>query len=150
MILGLKSGIPRHVEFFAFNDIANLNGYDFGSTDNDKFSNGSFIVLNGSAKAGDFLYASTNVSFFVQWFGFPPNTGKPWPFIIGKDVVKLLHDGDVVDVFGDVHFDGWAYRKSGTGPVIKSQKYQMILPCSFVLGRCIFRSRELEIWGIRN
>ncbi len=124
----LTGGIPKAVEFYALNDIADLSVYGFGSANNGGGSDGQeFTFPADSVSAGTFIYVATEETGFNTFFGFNPTyTNGSAPSINGDDAIELFKDGTVVDVFGDINVDGtgepweykdgWAYRVDGTGP----------------------------------
>ena len=124
----LTGGIPKAVEFYALNDIADLSVYGFGSANNGGGSDGQeFTFPADSVSAGTFIYVATETTGFNTFFGFDPTyTNGSAPSINGDDAIELFKSGAVVDVFGDINVDGtgepweykdgWAYRVDGTGP----------------------------------
>jgi endonuclease/exonuclease/phosphatase family metal-dependent hydrolase len=124
---GLSGGLPKAVEFYAMNDIADLSIYGFGSANNGGGSDAEeFTFPAGSASAGDFIYVASESSQFTAFFGFAPNYTSGAANINGDDAIELFKDGGGVDVFGEIdvdgsgqpweYMDGWAYRKDFTGP----------------------------------
>ena len=124
----LTGGVPKAVEFYVVNDIADLGVYGFGSANNGGGTDGEEFTFPGdSASAGDFIYVATEATSFTTFFGFAPDyTNTTAPSINGDDAIELFMGGAVVDVFGDIntdgsgqpweYLDGWAYRVDGTGP----------------------------------
>ncbi len=124
----LPGGLPKAVEFYVVNDIADLSIYGFGSANNGGGTDGEeFTFPSETAPAGSFLYVATEAVEFINWFGFAPDyTDGNAPSINGDDAIELFRNGTVVDIFGDIHIDGtgmpwehldgWAYRVDGTGP----------------------------------
>ncbi len=135
----LTGGIPKAIEFYVLNDVADLSVYGFGSANNGQGTDGIEYVFSGSATAGQYLYAASETDGFTAYFGFAPtfNAGSA-ASINGDDAVELFYDANgltvgaatgttsVVDVFGQLdvsgtgqpweYLDGWAYRKDATGP----------------------------------
>nr|MEE4266728.1 hypothetical protein [Candidatus Krumholzibacteria bacterium] len=128
----LTGGLPKVVELYACDDIADLSIYGIGSANNGGGTDGVEATLSGSAVAGQTIFLSQDYDSFVAFFGFDPDLvieGGPIS-INGDDAVELfLVDGPapvVVDVFGDIdmdgtglpwdHLDGWAKRNVATGP----------------------------------
>jgi hypothetical protein len=125
----LSGGLPKVVELYVLDDIADLSIYGVSSANN---GGGSTLVPEftfpaDSATAGDFLYLATESTGFNAFFGFDPDyISSSAASINGDDAIELFMDGVVVDVFGDVnvdgsgtdwdYMDGWAYRVNGTGP----------------------------------
>ena len=124
----LTGGLPKAVEFYVLNDIADLSIYGFGSANNGGGTDGQeYTFPADSATAGDFIYVATEETEFTSFFGLAPNyTHGTAPSINGDDAIELFQSGVVVDVFGDIntdgtgqpweYLDGWAYRVDETGP----------------------------------
>lgn len=120
----LAGGVPKAVEFYVVNDIADLSIYGFGAANNGGGSDGQEYTFSGSARAGDYLYIASETAGFTSFFGFAPTDTAGAANINGDDAIELFQNGTVVDVFGqpDVdgtgqqweYQDGWAYRRSGT------------------------------------
>ncbi|AUP78203.1 fibronectin type III domain-containing protein [Flavivirga eckloniae] len=121
----LSGGVPKAIEFFAVNDIADLSIYGFGSANNGGGTDGQEFTFSGSASAGDFIYVASEETGFTNFFGFAPNFTNSTAGINGDDAIELFLNGTVVDVFGDIntdgsgqpweYLDGWAYRNDDTG-----------------------------------
>ena len=122
----LSGGVPKAIELYAKQDIADLSIYGFGSANNGGGSDGVEFTLTGSAKAGDFIYVASEAIGFLNFFGFSPNFISSAAAINGDDAIELFYNGQVIDVFGDInvdgsgqewdYLDGWAYRVDNTGP----------------------------------
>ena len=123
----LSGGVPKAVEFFAFDDIADLSTYGFGSANNGGGTDGQEFTFPAiPVAAGTFVYVASEATGFTTFFGFAPDFTSGVANINGDDAIELFLDGAVVDVFGDInvdgtgqpwdHVDGWAYRVNGTGP----------------------------------
>ncbi|GAB1856333.1 hypothetical protein MHTCC0001_11680 [Flavobacteriaceae bacterium MHTCC 0001] len=122
----LSGGVPKAIEFYAKQDIADLSLYGFGSANNGGGTDGEEFTLSGSASAGDFIYVASESTGFTSYFGFAPNFTSGAAAINGDDAIELFYEGEVLDVFGDIntdgsgeaweYLDGWAYRNDGTGP----------------------------------
>ncbi|MGD9489726.1 MAG: lamin tail domain-containing protein [Calditrichaceae bacterium] len=124
----LTGGLPKAVEFYTVNNIADLSIYGFGSANNGGGTDGEeFTFPAVSVTSGTFLYVATESAEFSNFFGFSPDyTSGSAPSINGDDAIELFKNGSVVDVFGDInvdgtgqpwdYLDGWAYRVDGTGP----------------------------------
>jgi len=120
----LASGTPKAVEFYVVNDIPDLSIYGFSSANNGGGSAGQEYTFSGSARAGDYLYISTETNSFTSFFGFAPTDTAAAANINGDDAIELFQSGAVIDVFGmpDVdgtnqpweYTDGWAYRQTHT------------------------------------
>lgn len=123
----LTGGVPKAVQLYVKNDIADLSQCGIGSANNGGGSDGQeFTFPAGSASAGDYLYIASESTYFSQFFGFSPNFVHSSANINGDDAIELLCDNTVVDTFGDIntdgtgqaweYLDGWASRKEDTGP----------------------------------
>ncbi|MEM7335675.1 MAG: ExeM/NucH family extracellular endonuclease [Chloroflexota bacterium] len=123
----LTGGIPKGVELYVSNDIADLSIYGLGSANNGGGTDGEeFTFPADSATAGEFIYVASETDGFTDFFGFAPDYTSGSMAINGDDAVELFQNGAVVDIFGDIntdgtgepweHLDGWAYRVNGTGP----------------------------------
>lgn len=124
----LTGGIPKAMEFYVLNDIADLSQYGFGSANNGGGSDGEeFTFPAVSATAGEFIYCATEAVGFLSFFGFEPDyVAAAAASINGDDAIELFYQGSVIDVFGDInvdgsgqpweYLDGWAYRINETGP----------------------------------
>ena len=132
----LPGGIPKAIEFYVTEDIADLSLYGFGSANNGEDTDGIEFQFSGSASAGDYLYAASETTGFTQFFGFAPTFDAGGAAgINGDDAIELFYapggatvggEGEVIDVFGDIlvdgsgqpweYLDGWAYRTDETGP----------------------------------
>ncbi|MGD9899269.1 MAG: lamin tail domain-containing protein [Calditrichaceae bacterium] len=124
----LTGGLPKAVEFYTVNNIADLSIYGFGSANNGGGTDGEeFTFPAVSVTSGTFLYVATESVEFSNFFGFAPDyTSGSAPSINGDDAIELFKNGSVVDVFGDInvdgtgqswdYLDGWVYRVDGTGP----------------------------------
>jgi predicted extracellular nuclease len=123
----LTGGVPKAIEFYVINDIADLSTYGFGSANNGGGSDGEeFTFPAVAATAGTFIYVASETIGFTDFFGFAPDYTSSAASINGDDAIELFENGVVVDVFGDInvdgtgepweYMDGWAYRVDGTGP----------------------------------
>ncbi|MGC9417981.1 MAG: ExeM/NucH family extracellular endonuclease [Rhodovulum sp.] len=124
----LSGGLPKAIELYVLNDIADLSAYGLGSANNGGGSDGQeFTFPAVAASAGSYIYVATETTGFTSFFGFAPDfTSGSAASINGDDAIELFKDGEVVDLFGDPntdgtgeawdHLDGWAARNPGTGP----------------------------------
>lgn len=121
----LSGGTPKGVELFATADIPDLSIFGLGSANNGGGTDGQeFTFPNDSASEGDFIYVSTEIPGFSNYFGFAPDTTSGSMSINGDDAIELFKNGSAIDVFGVLnvdgngepweYLDGWAYRVSGT------------------------------------
>ncbi len=122
----LSGGIPKGIELYVIEDIADLSIYGIESANNGGGSTGEeFTFPADVAVAGDYIYIASEASGFTSFFGFAPNYTNGAASINGDDAMVLFKNGVVVDVFGDVnvdgsnqpweYVDGWAYRIDNTG-----------------------------------
>ncbi len=122
----LTGGVPKAVELYATDDIADLSLYGIGSANNGGGTDGEEFTLSGSATEGQFLYVASEGVEFQNFFGFAPDFTDAAAGINGDDAIELFQSGSVIDVFGDIsvdgtgeaweYADGWAYRVDETGP----------------------------------
>ncbi|MCP5010783.1 MAG: Ig-like domain-containing protein, partial [Aestuariibacter sp.] len=123
----LTGGIPKAIELYVTNDIADLSSYGIGSANNGGGTDGEeFTFPAVSATAGDYIYVASEAVAFADWFGFAPNYTSSAASVNGDDAIELFESGAVIDTFGDIdvdgngepweYLDGWAYRVDGTGP----------------------------------
>ncbi|QCX00111.1 T9SS type A sorting domain-containing protein [Aggregatimonas sangjinii] len=123
----LTGGVPKGVELYVTDDITDLSSYGLGSANNGGGTDGEeFTFPTVSATAGSFIYVSSEVPGFQEFFGFEPDYTSGAMAINGDDAIELFKDGAVVDIFGEIamdgtgqpweHSDGWAYRNENTGP----------------------------------
>jgi hypothetical protein len=122
----LSGGLPKAIELYVVNDIADLSTYGVSSANNGGGPTGApeFTFPADAATAGQFIYIATTVAEFNTFFGFDPDYTDAMASINGDDAVELFESGTVIDVFGDVntdgsgtaweYADGWAYRVDGT------------------------------------
>ncbi|GAB4257787.1 MAG: hypothetical protein Kow0027_25130 [Saprospiraceae bacterium] len=114
-------------ELKAIKNIPDLSIYGVGSANNGGGSNGVEATLPPiPLDSGQCFFVASNADDFMAFFGFPADLVTDAAFINGDDAIELFENGIVVDVFGDIntdgtgepweYTDGWAYRKSGTGP----------------------------------
>ncbi|MCP5062360.1 MAG: T9SS type A sorting domain-containing protein [Ignavibacteriae bacterium] len=123
----LSGGIPKAVEFYVYEDIADLSIFGFGSANNGGGSDGEeFSFPSGTATAGTYIYVASENTGFNDFFGFAPDFTSSAASINGDDAIELFKNGSVFDVYGDINADGsgtvwdyedgWAYRIDQTGP----------------------------------
>ena len=124
----LTGGVPKAIELYAVNDVADLSAYGVSSANNGGGTTGTpeFTLFGGAAVAGTYIYVASETPNFTAFFGFAPDFTSSAASINGDDAIELFQNGVVVDVFGDVnldgsnqpweYLDGWAYRVNGTGP----------------------------------
>lgn len=123
----LSGGLPKAIEVYVVNNIADLSVYGLGSANNGGGTDGQeFTFPMESATAGDYLYITTGNSEaqFNAYFGFDPDYIDNVANNNGDDAIELYFNGAVVDLYGDIntigdgetwdYTDGWAYRVSGT------------------------------------
>jgi predicted extracellular nuclease/2',3'-cyclic-nucleotide 2'-phosphodiesterase (5'-nucleotidase family) len=123
----LSGGVPKAIELYVVNDIADLSIYGVASANNGAGPSAApeFMFPADAALAGDFIYVATEATGFNSFFAFDPDYTSNAASINGDDAIELFKDGSVVDVFGEVstdgtgqpweYLDGWAYRVNETG-----------------------------------
>ncbi|WP_415376440.1 T9SS type A sorting domain-containing protein [Patiriisocius sp. Uisw_017] len=124
----LVGGMPKAIEFYVINDIADLSQYGVGSANNGGGTDGEEFTFPAVAvTAGTYIYLAIEAAEFTNYFGFAPDyTNNNAPLLNGDDAVELFFQTTVIDVFGDINLDGtgqpweyqdgWAYRNVETGP----------------------------------
>ncbi|MFC4701305.1 ExeM/NucH family extracellular endonuclease [Glaciecola siphonariae] len=114
----LSGGVPKGVELYVTEDIADLSVCGLGSANNGGGSDGQEFTFDSgvSASAGDFIYVSSESNGFTEFFGFAPNFVTGAMSINGDDAIELYCNGEVIDLFGDIDVDGngeiWEYLDS--------------------------------------
>ncbi len=125
----LSGGLPKGIELYAIDDIADLSTYGIGSASNGGGSPGvEYTFPADDITAGSFIFVSSDD---VQAQAFFESTTTNYDAgsalsINGDDAVELYEFGQVIDVYGEVdvdgtgeaweYLDGWAVRKCATGP----------------------------------
>ena len=123
----LSGGVPKAIEFYVINNVADLSIYGFGAANNGGGTDGEeFSFPAVAATAGSYIYVASESTGFTTFFGFAPDYTTSFAQINGDDAIELFLNGSVVDVFGDINTDGsntswdyedgWAYRVDGSGP----------------------------------
>jgi len=123
----LSGGIPKAVEVYVIENVADLSIYSIGSANNGGGTDGQeFTFPADGAAAGTYLYLASEATGFTDFFGFAPDYTHSAANINGDDAIELFRNGAVIDVFGDInvdgsgepweYLDGWAYRLVGTTP----------------------------------
>ena len=124
----LTGGLPKAVEFYVLNDIADLSIYGVGSANNGGGTDGQEFTFPAiPASAGQYLYLASEEAGFTEYMGFAPDfTSGSAVSVNGDDAVELFMNGTVADVFGQIdmdgtgtvwdYLDGWAARKPGSLP----------------------------------
>lgn len=124
----LPGGLPKVVEFYAIEDIADLSAYGFGSANNGGGTDGEEFTFPAIAvTAGTYIHVGTDSTNFFAFLGFYPDFTDPSAGNVnGDDAIELFHNGAVIDVFGDInvdgtgeaweYLDGWAYRATNAVP----------------------------------
>lgn len=128
----LSGGIPKLLELYVINNVADMSIYGVSSVTNGGGTTGApeFTFPSVSATAGDFIYIATDSVSVFSYFGFYPDYKDNFMSVNGDDAIELFLNGVVVDVFGDVncdpnasgttcaaweYLDGWGYRNDGAG-----------------------------------
>ncbi len=122
----LTGGIPKGIELYVINPIADLSDYGIGSATNGPTDGEEFTFPAVSATAGQFIYVSSETTGFNTFFGFMPDYTDASMGINGDDPVELFFMGAVSDVYGAVGTDGtgepweyvdsWSYRNDCQSP----------------------------------
>ena len=125
----LTGGTPKGIELYVLEDISNLSLYGVSSITNGAGTSAGNVEYNFPADAvtaGTYIYLATDSDQFTVFFGLAPTYDNGVVGINGDDSIELYENGQIIDTFGDVnkdgsgetwdYLDGWAYRKSTTGP----------------------------------
>ncbi|PHR49245.1 MAG: hypothetical protein COA32_04115 [Fluviicola sp.] len=123
----LTGGLPKGIEVYAYNYIADLSEYGIGSANNGGGTDGEeFTFPPVTVDAGTYIYIASESVEFENFFGFTPDYTTNTVNINGDDAIELFKNGSVIDIFGDIntdgsgepweYMDGWAYRNNSTGP----------------------------------
>jgi len=111
----LSGGLPKGVELYATEDIADLSIFGIGGANNGGGSDGEeFTFPTVSAAAGDYIYVASEAVGFASFMGFAPDYTTGAVNVNGDDAIELFKDGSVIDLFGDINVDGtgqpWEYQ----------------------------------------
>lgn len=121
----LPFGLPKGIELYVVNNIADLSMYGISSANNGTGTTGGaeFTFPAVSATAGSYIYATSDSAGFADFFGFNADYVDGSMNINGDDAIELYQGSTVIDVFGDVnvdgtgelweYLDGWAYSDNG-------------------------------------
>mgnify|MGYP001791319794 CR=1 FL=1 len=123
----LPGGLPKGIELYVVNDIADMSIYGVESTTNGTAAAGvEFTFPADTYTAGTYVYVATESAGFNQYLGVTPQYEDNVVGINGDDTVILYKNGAIEDSIGRIgedgtgkdwdHKDGWAYRKDGKGP----------------------------------
>ncbi len=124
----LTGGMPKLIELYVKNNIADLSLYGIESAKNGATAAGAEYTFPAEPKtAGTYIYLaylSTNTTSFSHYFGVSETYLNIVANNNGDDAIILYKNGVIEDVFGEVgtdgtgtfwdNLDGWAYRKSGS------------------------------------
>jgi len=127
----LPYGLPKVIEIYVVNDVADLSVYTVKKQTNESLEWTSPLNLSGSATAGDFIYITKGGE--TDFNGFFENSIVPFDDdaqvinLNGDDRVGIFDASDaIVDIFGEDGVDGtdldwewtngWAYRVNGVSP----------------------------------
>ena len=121
-----SGGLPKGIELYATEAIADLSIYNVETPNNGVAAVGSEFALSGSAAAGDFLYITSEAPSFETYFGYDADFVNGVANINGDDNVILYENGVTIDQFGVNgqdgsgtpwdYLDGFAYRVDNSGP----------------------------------
>src|SRR5690554_447830 len=124
----LTGGLPKALEIYVVNDVADLSDYGIANANNGNPSGGvvKFSLPEIAGTAGDYIYIASETDGFTTYFGFAPDYTHNTLNVNGDDVLELYHNGVVIDYMGEIGVDGtdepweylkgWMYRNNGTGP----------------------------------
>ncbi|MBD3585965.1 ExeM/NucH family extracellular endonuclease [Salinimonas sp. HHU 13199] len=113
----LSGGVPKGIELYVAQDIADLSVCGVGSANNGNGSSGEeFVFPSVSANAGDYLYIASESTGFTNFFGFAPDYTSGAMSINGDDAIEVFCNGDRIDLYGETDVDGsgqvWEYADS--------------------------------------
>jgi hypothetical protein len=125
----LTGGVPKGIELYALDNIADLSVYGIGTANNGGGTDGVEYTFPADAvAAGTFFFVSTNDTSSVQYFESAAvnYNGGTSAAVSGDDAVELFEFGVPIDRFGDINVDGsgqvweytdsWAVRKCSAQP----------------------------------
>jgi hypothetical protein len=127
----LTGGLPKVLEIYAINDVADLSAYTVKKQTNENTDWSGDYNLTGSATAGDFVYVVYVGGDMLNFTDFFENSLTPEESAVinlnGDDRVGIFDASDaLVDIFGEENVDGtdsdwewkdgWAYRVNGASP----------------------------------
>jgi len=126
----LPGGLPKGLELYVVNDIADLSVYGLERAGNGGASSGTetYTFPADAKTAGEYIYLGTETPLFNQYLGINPTyeitTGELNNN--GDDTVILYYNGAITDLIGEIgvdgtgtvweSLDGWAYRNDSFGP----------------------------------
>ena len=118
-------GLPKAIELYS-DGITDLSTYTIANFNNGGTSVTNSTALSGTAADGEFIYVASETPQFTAFFGFAPDFTASAVNVNGDDVVRVSSGGVVIDTYGVIgtdgtgelweYSDGFAYRKSNTGP----------------------------------
>ena len=132
----LTGGLPKGVELYSDNAIADLSLYGLGSANNGGGSDGEeFTFPSEALAAGQYVYVASESQGFTAFLGFAPNFVSNAMSINGDDAIELFKDGQVIDTFGEPnidgsgtdwdYLDGWAFRlEAGPSPTFSAEQWR--------------------------
>jgi len=124
----LSGGTPKAIELYVINDIADLSAFGLGSANNGGGSDGQeFTFPAVSALAGEYIYVASEVVNFNAFFGFDPDYITGAVAVNGDDAVELFHNGEVIDLFGEIDQSGIGTSWEYTNGWVISQKFILII-----------------------
>lgn len=120
----LPGGLPKGVELYVYENIADLSIYQLGNANNGGSpTNSPFTFPAVSASAGDYIYITYSAPEFFSFFSIAANYESGVTSINGDDVMLLYKNGEIIDAFGELgvdgtgtvweYLDGWAKSKNG-------------------------------------
>ena len=123
----LSGGLPKAIEFYVIEDIADLSNYTVkvAFNGNSNFQN-MYTFPAGTATAGSYIYASNDQTQFESFFGFSPDFANTQINFNGDDVIALFCGDTMIDALGELGTDGtgeawefldsWTYRNDNNSP----------------------------------
>ncbi len=118
---------PKGLEIYCRTYVPDMSIYGLGFAYNGGGTTGqTFTFPKGEMNPGSYVYIANDSDAFNTYFSTNPTHVYSSLDIDGNDAIELYKNDDVIDVFGEVeyegtqieweYFHGWAYRNDGTLP----------------------------------
>ncbi|AFV00352.1 ExeM/NucH family extracellular endonuclease [Simiduia agarivorans] len=131
----LSGGVPKGVEIYWPEAVADASVYGLGSANNGGGSDGEEFTFPAIAiAAGSYTTVASEAHGFTAFFGQVPDFISGAMAINGDDAIELFHQGVVIDTFGDInqdgtgtawdYQDGWAARVQGSAGAFQLANWQ--------------------------
>lgn len=131
----LSGGVPKGVEIYWPEAVADASVYGLGSANNGGGSDGEEFSFPAIAiAAGSYTTVASEADGFTAFFGQAPDFVSGAMAINGDDAIELFYQGAVIDTFGDInqdgtgtawdYQDGWAARVQGSAGAFQLADWQ--------------------------